>query len=148
MYNRIRVSKRCIVIFVLGICIVALYLNISAFHYYMPLDLWARVTPIVLLLIGMIGSINKIKVLRLLGWLGVMILLLICTGTSFPPEEYRLGDPGDDPESLPRVVSSVTVIIKLATGLAMTCLIAWLYRRLGGAADELDRLRDLEDRFR
>jgi hypothetical protein len=89
-----------------------------------------------------------IKTLRFLGWLGVIIFLLISLGASFPPEEYRLGEPGDDPASLPRTVSSAAIIARVAAGLAITSLIVWLYRRLRIAADEQDRLADLEDRFR
>ena len=144
---RSNVKLRRILEFFSGILLVAVFLNVSTIHYA-PLRLWVGALPVALLLLGLFGSVMGLKSLRSLGWLGVIIFLLLSLGMSFPPEEYRLGEPGDDPDSLPRTVSTTVIVARMAAGLAITISVAWLYRRLGFATDELDRMADLEDRFR
>jgi len=114
----------------------------------MSIGVWAGILPVALLLLGLLGSVLGLKSLRFLGWLGVLVFLLLSLDMPFPPEEYRLGEVGDDPKSLPRTVSTAVIVTRMAADLAITILVAWLYRQLGIAADKQDRLADLENRFR
>lgn len=147
MRIRAVLKRRRIVEFAFGILLIGAYLYVPTLHYA-PVRFWVASLPVLLLLIGLFGSAVGLKSLRFLGWVGLTIFLLLSLGMSFPPEEYRLGEPGDDPDSLPRTVSTVVIVARMATGFAITVLVAWLYRRLAFAAEELDRLADLEDRFR
>lgn len=121
-------SVRSQLYFIISISIATIYLFIPNIHFD-EIDLWARLTPTTLVLIGYIGSICNKKYVRYFGWMGVFLFFFVSNLAQFPSEDYILGFSGKD-KGFSKVVSNYEIIFRIITGIAITYILIFSYRRI------------------
>lgn len=122
------ISSKRLLEFVAVSVISIFYLNINDLHY-LPLAIWAKLLPSMLLMAGVVAVIFQINILRIVGWLGILLFLIVSLAVSFPSEDYVLGGPHAGPESGPRDVSTIGVFLRVFAGVSITSLLSLCYRR-------------------
>jgi hypothetical protein len=111
-------------LFPAAVIVAAMFLNISSIHFQ-PLAVWARIVPLLLLVIGLTGSMVPLTVLRVIGWMGIALFFYVASGASFPSEEYIFGQyTGGPPE-----VGTLNICMRLALAVALTTFLIVTYRR-------------------